>query len=210
MWVLLGKRGHHKPLLTCQAIFISLSDCTAVQHSMSFTIHSLKRHKKMNYYHKNLENGTRAERIIQIKKGKMCNRNLNIDKVTIVKISERTGMTAFLTRSNSLTEPFKKAHTFISNCLNQSAEVKCNLFLGCTSPGKWRKVWMILNQRLTHEQSFLPSRVSFPQGRPELSKLCQILWRDAEDDGQGKVSSYKRVMGDVREVQSSTCSPRLR
>lgn len=40
------KRGHHKPLLTCQTIFISPSKCTAIQHSMSFTIHIAKRETK--------------------------------------------------------------------------------------------------------------------------------------------------------------------
>lgn len=40
------KRGHQKPLLTYQAIFISFSNCSAAQHSMRFIIHSLKNIKK--------------------------------------------------------------------------------------------------------------------------------------------------------------------
>lgn len=40
------KRGHQKPPLTYQAIFISFSNCSAAQHSMRFIIHSLKNIKK--------------------------------------------------------------------------------------------------------------------------------------------------------------------
>lgn len=40
------KRGHQKPLLTYQAIFISFSKCSAAQHSMRFIIHSLENIKK--------------------------------------------------------------------------------------------------------------------------------------------------------------------
>lgn len=82
----LRKRGHHKPLLTCQAIFISLSNCTAVRHSVSFTIHSLKSVKKMNYYHRNWENETKREKTVKIKKWisvMECQqeRSLNLEKI---------------------------------------------------------------------------------------------------------------------------------
>lgn len=40
------KRGHQKPPLTYQAIFISFSNCSAAQHSMRFIIRSLKNIKK--------------------------------------------------------------------------------------------------------------------------------------------------------------------
>lgn len=60
------KRGHHKPLLTCQAIFISLSNCAVVWLSMSFTIHSLKIVEKTNYTHKNLESEIRRKKTIMI------------------------------------------------------------------------------------------------------------------------------------------------
>lgn len=49
MWVRLSslrKRGHQKPLLICQAIFISFANCSAVLHSMSFIIQRLKIIKK--------------------------------------------------------------------------------------------------------------------------------------------------------------------
>lgn len=49
MWVRLSslrKRGHQKPLLICQAIFIFFSNCSAVLHSMSFIIQRLKSIKK--------------------------------------------------------------------------------------------------------------------------------------------------------------------
>ena len=66
-------------------------------------------------------------------------------------------------------------------------------------PGKWDKVWTRLNQ-----PSFLTGSqrgISAQQGRRMSHTLVRMRgWWAVE------VSSYKRVMGDVRRAQSSTCS----
>lgn len=61
----------------------------------------------------------------------------------------------------------------------------------------------------THRQAILPSRVSCPQGQPSSFKTLPDTLQRGRRWWAEEVSSYKRVMGDVRRAQSSTCSPRL-